>query len=348
MTAAVHLPVVMCVWKRVPWLPRTVAALERQLGVDFSLHLWVNAPGVESEVRRAVAAASFPVELRFSPENVGGFGRFHLARELAREHPYVVFVDDDQLFSANLLQSFLAEAEPRTISSWWAYAIRSDVDYWDRRRALPGAAADYCGTNGMVVDTSIFLDDGLFACPQRFRFVEDFWLSYVASTRGWALRASAARLVVEDDGNDQYHGLVDRKSELLRHLVFERGWVRPTARAIPGARSYTALATAGELVARPELLARWAEAVGGDDDATLVVATRPGDEAPLRAAVERAGIGEDGADLLAVPAEGEALDRLAAAVDALYGDAPPARNGVPRLNHVAVAATLARRATRAA
>lgn len=333
----------MCVWRRVHRLGRTIADLERQQGVEASLHLWVNAPEATAEVARIVRGSRLDIDVTVSPENVGGFGRFELARRLAA-HPYVVFVDDDQVLGETMLETFAREAAPRTVCAWWSYAFDDGADYWRRSRVEPGAPADYCGTGGMVVDTSIFGDDLLFACPPRFRFVEDLWLSYVASARGWTLLASAAPLAIEEDGRDQYLALADRKSELLRHLVHERGWVPPSARPLRAARSFTALADAGELIARPELLAAWAARFGNGNDATLVIATSEAQATALERAVEDAGIGADGPDLLAVTPDADEVRRLAARVDALYGTRPPSAAGVPRYD----ADSPPRRARRAA
>lgn len=319
----------MCVWRRVDRLARTIADLERQRGVDPSLHLWVNAPDAAAEVARAARGSRLEIEVTVSPENVGGFGRFELARGLV-SHPYVVFVDDDQVLGETALETFAREAAPRSVRGWWSWVFDDGADYWRRSRVEPGAAADYCGTGGMVVDTSIFRDELLFACPPRFRFVEDLWLSYVASARGWPLLGSAAPLAIEEDGKDQYLALADRKSELLCHLVHERGWVPPSARPLPNVRSFAALALADELIARPELLAAWAARFGDGDDATLVIATADEQAAALSTAVERAGIGDDGPDLLALALDVDALRPLAGRLGAVYGAAPPAAAGVPR------------------
>src|SRR5581483_11505276 len=124
------------------------------------------------------------------------------------------------------------EAAPETIVAWWAYAFHDETDYWRRRPLEPGEEADYCGSGGTIVDTSIFRDPRLFDCPQRFRPIWDLWLSSFASTRGWRLVKSAATLALEEDGQDLYHGLMAEKSAFLRHLVAERGWLLPSRRTV--------------------------------------------------------------------------------------------------------------------
>jgi hypothetical protein len=66
---------------------------------------------------------------------------------------------------------------------------------------------------------------------------------------------------------------------------------------LDGARAFVGLAFAAELAADPALLAAWAQAIGEDDDATLVIYAPGQDEAAaayaLAPALEAAGIGDD-------------------------------------------------------
>ena len=61
----------------------------------------------------------------------------------------------------------------------------------------------YVGTGGMVADTGVFTDDALFACPPRYWFMEDIWLSYYArAVRGWQLYRSSAEIgMIHDEKN---------------------------------------------------------------------------------------------------------------------------------------------------
>lgn len=89
---------------------------------------------------------------------------------------------------------------------------------------------------------------------------------------------------------------------------------------LPGSRGFATLAFAGELVARPDLLRGYADVLGADDDATLVV-WAPGwspDEAMTRLGpvVEALGLGDDdGPDILVETGASE--EALVAGVDAL-------------------------------
>jgi hypothetical protein len=93
--------------------------------------------------------------LENSPTNIGGIGRFHLAKKIGKKR--ILFIDDDQIFGENLVADAHGQFRERTVKSWWAWKIRSS--YFDRTRVKTGAA-DYCGTGGMLVDGDIFKING--------------------------------------------------------------------------------------------------------------------------------------------------------------------------------------------
>ena len=99
------------------------------------------------------------------------------------------------------------------------------------------------------------------------------------------------------------------------------------------ARSFVALAFADELIARPELLAAYADHFGPDDDVTLTIYAPDQDPAAVEQALVRA-ISEAGIedaqcpDLLAIatPASSETESQLASSADAIFSNR---RNGTP-------------------
>jgi glycosyltransferase involved in cell wall biosynthesis len=98
-------------------------------------------------------------------------------------------------------------------------------------------------------------------------------------------------------------GRPPRSPDLAGRKVAER---QPLA-ALDGAKSFVGLAFADELVADPTLLAAWAQAFDGDDDATLAIYAPDGDaaavEAALVAALTQAGLAlDDDRDMAAIVA----------------------------------------------
>jgi cellulose synthase/poly-beta-1,6-N-acetylglucosamine synthase-like glycosyltransferase len=117
-------------------------------------------------------------------------------------------LDDDQVPAPDFLQSLVGEFTPTTVRGAWAFRFRGTRRYWDRVPAAPGERVKFCATRGMICDTRIFLESGLFGCPRRFWFVEDLWLSYYADhILGWRLLKSGVSVVTEPDDQGQFHYL---------------------------------------------------------------------------------------------------------------------------------------------
>jgi len=215
----------MCVWRRPHRLERTIGSLAGQTHRAIRLCIWNNSSSGRATVDSTVTAfRDLEIDVVHSARNVGGFGRFYLARELAADHGSVVFLDDDQVPSSEFVETLVGEFRPGMVRSSWGYRFRGTDRYADRIPAGPGERVKYCGTGGMICDTRAFAESGLFACPRRFWFVEDLWLSYYADhVLRWPLYKSGAEVIVEPDRHDQYQLLLPTKDRLFRHLV-RRGW----------------------------------------------------------------------------------------------------------------------------
>jgi hypothetical protein len=220
-----EVPVVLCVWRRPERLATTLASLGRQRDVSVKLWIWNNNPALRALVDGGVATVSdLQVDVVHATRNVGGFGRFYVARRLAEEHPYVVFLDDDQVPATDFVKTLVGEFTPKTIHGAWAFRFLGTERYWDRVRAAPGERVKFCGNGGMICDTQIFLEPELYRCPRRFWFVEDLWLSYYADhVMGWQLFKSAAVIEKEPDDQGQFQNLGATKDLMFRYLV-RRGW----------------------------------------------------------------------------------------------------------------------------
>lgn len=220
-----RIPVIMCAWKRIHRLRRTLDMLAEQ-DVPAALYVWNNNRRQDVELDSVLARSPIPAQSIHSSRNVGGFGRFYLARDLAQTHDAVLFVDDDQDFPPSMVTDQLASFGPKSLAGWWAFTYRPGArSYADRERvATPFAPADYVGTGGMIADATIFTDEVLFGCPRRYWFVEDLWLSYVARhAHGWQLRRSLGEFRFEPDDQDIDLTLVMTKVRMFRHLK-RRGW----------------------------------------------------------------------------------------------------------------------------
>ncbi len=226
-----RVPVVMCTWKRIHRLPRTLEMLAEQ-DTPATLYVWNNNRRQADLVDSALVRSPVPAQAVHCDRNIGCFGRFYLARDLAALHDAVLLIDDDQDFGSSMVTDQLASFAPRSLAGWWAFTYRAGArSYADRDRvATPLDPADYVGVGGMVADASIFLESSLFKCPRRYWFVDDMWLSYYAGQiRDWRLRRSLAQFTFDADDQDIDLTLVPTKVRMFRYLK-RRGWGVAAAR----------------------------------------------------------------------------------------------------------------------
>ena len=209
-----RVPVIFCTWHRIERLPQTLAMLAEQT-VPVQAVIWDNN-GQSEAVAKAVADSPVPVTIHHSERNIGGFGRFYLARAAAEAaHQAVVFVDDDAEFGPTLVADMLNAHRPRSLSGWFAFTEPDPrLDVW----AAPGEPAVYLGTCGMIADPEIFTRPGLFACPRRYWFIEDVWLSSFAARHGYALFRSPINLTELQDGRNQSLTLGWTRKRLWKYL----------------------------------------------------------------------------------------------------------------------------------
>lgn len=214
------LPVVMATWQRIQSLPRTIEALSNQKSAKPVLFLWNNNKKARKKIDEIIKNSNLPISVRHSSNNIGGFGRFYLARELADHYDKVIFIDDDQFPEEDYLNNLTKEFESKTIKSQWAFSFPNSKNYWHKQLVDKGQEADYCGTGGMIVDTSIFKEKEVFKCPKRYWFVEDLWLSFIAKHRyNWRLMRSITDLEIQEDGKDQFVKMIELKTHFLMYLM---------------------------------------------------------------------------------------------------------------------------------
>lgn len=223
-------PVIMCTWKRVDRLGRTLELLADQ-EAPATLYVWNNNRREAGRLDALLAKGPIPAQAFHCDRNIGSFGRFYLAHDLADWHDVVLFIDDDQDFGRSMVADQLASFRPKSLAGWWAFTYRPGArSYAERDRVdAPFARADYVGVGGMVADAAVFRDPALFQCPRRYWFVDDMWLSFFAThVHGWELRRSLADFEFADDGQDLDLTLFITKVRMFRYLK-RRGWTVASA-----------------------------------------------------------------------------------------------------------------------
>jgi len=213
------LPIVMATWNRIDLLPKTLESLSKQSGSSPVLYLWNNNLSARDAINNYAENSALPVKIYHSKHNIGGFGRFYLAKEIAPSFKRVIFIDDDQFPDEEYVRKISREYSPRTIKSQWAYRFVDDGNYWHKEFVIPGENAEYCGTGGMLASTEIFTKEELYKCPKRYWFIEDLWLSYFARYKlGWQLTRTRTDLPIIEDGKDQLIKLIDAKTNFYKFL----------------------------------------------------------------------------------------------------------------------------------
>lgn len=212
-----NIAIVMCTWKRTVVLHRTLKLLDIQSNKDFDLFIWNNNINKSQEIQDTVKMYNINISIINSKVNVGGIGRFYYARLLYKNYEKIIFIDDDQIFDNNFIKDFNNIYKKKTITSWFAWKLNGS--YFNRRRVTSVGDCDYCGTGGMMIDATIFQDEKLFNIPEKYKFVEDLWLSYYAKyVHNYNLFGCAIYMKIIEDNNDQYHNLKKIKEELYTHL----------------------------------------------------------------------------------------------------------------------------------
>ncbi len=95
----------------------------------------------------------------------------------------VFFIDDDIRIPQNYIELALAQYEKRTYSSSYAWTFQDNgSDYYKKRTRVydNNESIKYCGAGVSMIDSSIFLDKGLFEVLPGAYEIDDLWLSYYA------------------------------------------------------------------------------------------------------------------------------------------------------------------------
>lgn len=208
-----RLAIIMCTWKRINFLSNTIKMLESQTDKNFTFFIWNNNSSIIEKINEIVKDTNLNIQINNSKENIGGIGRFYYAKKINKEYDKILFIDDDQKFSNNFVEQMLTYYDQKSIVSWWGWKIKGS--YFNRERKNNLESVDYCGTGGMILPSIIFDNKIIFEIPEKFKFIEDLWLSYVAKYElGFNLKGCKADIEIIIDGNDQYVKLKQSKEEL--------------------------------------------------------------------------------------------------------------------------------------
>ena len=227
-------PIVMAHWARPERASETLRELARQVDAPpLRLIWWNNRRRDDRAYRAAIADAAdlgsmSSVELRSSRVNLGGLARFLVLRRLRRDGYVgpVILLDDDQRVGPTFVAELLARYTPRSVRGVWAF--RQHGSYWGRSELADSDDASYVGTGGCIIDATIVDDREFFAAlPDRYRFIEDQWLSFVARVHGWTLAKADIPVEFVLQERNQYLAMIDVKEDFFTYLYNLRPDLRP-------------------------------------------------------------------------------------------------------------------------
>jgi hypothetical protein len=226
--------VVLLTWQRVPSLRNTLKRLSVQTYDKFDVYISNGNTAKAAEVEDI--AKQFDGELDIWVSHDGNrhfaFRRMFIGRYLAQNnYKKIMFIDDDISFSEQYVDNVLSQWKPKTYKSAYAWDIKGE-NYYDRTRVTsPKQRVKYCGTGASLVDSRLFLEDGLvFNYPKQAEKIEDLWMSFYVDhkLRGWKLGhldcpdiiigGNDRHALFRDVNNSQYN-----KTDFLQDLI-KMGW----------------------------------------------------------------------------------------------------------------------------
>jgi GT2 family glycosyltransferase len=215
----------MCSWNRPWYIPKMIESVKNQTMQPADFIIWNNNPKMRDKLEAAVG--NHNITLHHHDKNVGGFGRFYAARDLTKTK-YVVFIDDDWVLKPKQLEHLYSVRDPKSIVGLWCWKYNRKAE----RSRVTSGDCDYVGTCGQISPRSIYKNDGLYKCPEKYWFIEDIWLSFYAKhelgiklTSSGKLENHAKNMNRDDKGNliEKVPGLSnkvwDLKPAFIKYLI---------------------------------------------------------------------------------------------------------------------------------
>jgi hypothetical protein len=172
--------VIMCTYKRFANLSGTYKNMSDQTNKDFDFYICENSgndPHILNTTNKCLSFINFNLFIEEYNNKYSIFSRFHLARDLAKNgYERIVFIDDDQVIPNNFIQDCYNQYEEDTVKSFYAHIIVGD--YWKKEALDHYEEGNYVGGGGLLCSSKLFLEEGLFECPEEYLILDDLWLSY--------------------------------------------------------------------------------------------------------------------------------------------------------------------------
>jgi len=250
--------IVMCCWKRYENLEEQIECLNEQT-VASRIHLHLLNNNIEGRVTLidlvnmlSQSYTNIKISLSHYNNEYYGFQRFLYTRDtLLKQYniDYVIFIDDDQLFSVDWVEKLYKLRKPKTYSCWYGKLWQgTKVDYWEDSIICKHAChyntnlqhphLHFGATCGAIIDTTIFSHSSkLWEVPVGLRDntlvynIEDLWLSFIVrKVYGWVINRSflpeLRSLNTPGSSSEKqclYVSLYNQKRILMQYLIDRYG-----------------------------------------------------------------------------------------------------------------------------
>lgn len=234
--------VVLLTWQRLNNLASVLNKLHKQSYRNFDVvisngNLKEHAIAKIEKYAQHFSNKGLNVFVRHDGNSLKTFRRLHVGKDLAEAgYDVVLFIDDDVTIPTSYISRSIAQYEPKTYKSGFAWRFfNRGRNYYKFRQRVTNHREEihYCGTGFSMIDASIFLDNDLINnAPKAAYTIEDLWLSYfVYHKPGWSLQYMDSPGVALSGGDSvalyrQVQRSEINKADFLRQLV-AMGWDLP-------------------------------------------------------------------------------------------------------------------------
>lgn len=242
--------IVMCCWKRIEYLNLQMNNLNIQ-NVKNRIHIHLlnnninNIKKLDEMVIELKKKYKINIHLSHYDNKYYGFQRFIYTKDvLIKKYniDYVIFIDDDQLFYYDWIESLYNKREPNTFLCWYGRKWIDNMNYWSgsiinmtecrTNNNTNINEFDYGATCGCLIDVNIFNENTeLWNIPNNLPKnvtiynIEDLWLSYVIRYfYNWKIKRSflPEKETINDidscNKHSLYLSLYEEKQQLFDYL----------------------------------------------------------------------------------------------------------------------------------
>ena len=169
---------IMCTYIRFENLKVTLECIRKQTNKDFDFYIVDNSNKHEKLLGYLKKFGNgIDVTVHNYQNEFKQFSRFLLARDLAEQgYEKIIFIDDDEVIPDTFIQECHDQYEPDKVKSFWGHMVE---DVYNRKIKLEkNEYGNYAGTGGLICQSSLFLNDDFFDCPEEYWIIDDLWLSF--------------------------------------------------------------------------------------------------------------------------------------------------------------------------